>query len=88
MQPDVVDMLVPTPLHGAVATRVLDAGFHVQVQKPLARRLEEADRMLDGRGNAAARRCRVLEDYLFYPPLVKLREVVASGAIGSRSGCT
>src|SRR5690348_7777507 len=33
---DVVDVLVPTPAHCAVATRVLDAGFHVQMQKPLA----------------------------------------------------
>ena len=36
-QPDVVDVLVPTPAHGEVVTRVLDAGFHVQVQKPIAR---------------------------------------------------
>ena len=49
--PDVVDILVPTPMHGDIGTRVLDAGFHVQVQKPLARTLDDADRML-----AAARR--------------------------------
>ena len=29
---------------------------------------------------------RVLEDYLFYPPLVKLHEVVASGEIGTPVG--
>jgi predicted dehydrogenase len=79
---DVVDVLVPTPLHCEVVTQVLDAGFHVQVQKPLARSLDEADRML-----AAARRTgavvRVLEDYVFFPPLVKLRDIVASGEIGA-----
>ena len=41
-----VDVLVPTPAHGEVVCRVLEAGRHVQVQKPLARSLEDADRML------------------------------------------
>ena len=81
LQPDVVDILVPTPLHGPVATHVLDAGFHVQVQKPLARSLEDADRMVEAAQRSGAT-LRVLEDYLFYPPLVKLREVVQSGEIG------
>ncbi len=78
---DVVDVLVPTPNHADVVTHVLDAGFHVQVQKPLARSLADADRML-----AAARRTnavlRVMEDYVCFPPLMKLREIVQSGEIG------
>lgn len=82
---DVVDILVPTPLHGGIAVRVLDAGFHVQVQKPIARSLEDCDRML-----VAARRTgavlRVLEDYLFFPPMVRLRDVVRSGDIGDPVG--
>ncbi len=83
--PDVVDILVPTPMHGDVATRVLDAGFHVQVQKPLARTLEDADRMLAAARRTGAR-LRVLEDYLYYPPLVQLREIVASGEVGDAVG--
>jgi predicted dehydrogenase len=64
---------------------VLDAGFHVQVQKPIARSLEDCDRMI-----AAARRTgavlRVLEDYLFFPPLVRLHDIVTSGEIGDPVG--
>jgi len=82
MDADVVDVLVPTPMHADIVTRVLDAGFHVQVQKPLARSLDDADRML-----AAARRTnavlRVMEDYVCFPPLVKLRDIVQSGEIGA-----
>jgi len=78
---DVVDVLVPTPAHCDVVTQVLGAGHHVQVQKPLARSLDEADRMLRAADDAGAV-LRVLEDYVFYPPLVKLREVVRSGEIG------
>jgi predicted dehydrogenase len=82
---DVVDVLVPTPAHGEVVCRVLDAGFHVQVQKPLARSVEDADRMLAAAARTGAA-LRVMEDYLFYPPLVKLREIVASGEIGAPTG--
>lgn len=82
---DVVDVLVPTPYHADVVCRVLDAGFNVQVQKPLARSVEEADRMI-----AAAERSgalfRVMEDYFFHPPLVKLREILESGEIGAPRG--
>jgi predicted dehydrogenase len=77
---DVVDVLVPTPAHADVVVPVLDAGFHVQVQKPIARDLAGADRMLAAvRGDATL---RVLEDYLFYPPLVRMKELIDDGEIG------
>jgi predicted dehydrogenase len=82
--PDVVDVLVPTPAHGAVVTHVLDAGFHVQVQKPIARSMDDADAMLAAADRSGAL-LRVLEDYLFYPPLVQLRDVVESGELGQAS---
>ena len=82
---DVVDVLVPTPAHADVAIAVLDAGFPVQLQKPIARTLDDGERIV-----AAARRnrvmLRILEDYIFYPPIVKLREVVDSGEIGDPVG--
>jgi len=78
-------VLVPTPNHADVVTEVLEAGFHVQVQKPLARDLEGADRMLDAVGRAGTT-LSVLEDYLCYPPLRKLADVVASGEIGEPLG--
>jgi predicted dehydrogenase len=73
-------VLVPTPRHCEVVSQALAAGFHVQVQKPLARSLDEADRMLAARTDGAV--LRVMEDYVCYPPLVQLRDVVASGEIG------
>ena len=38
--PDVVDVLVPTPLHADVALPIIEAGFAVQLQKPVARSLD------------------------------------------------
>ena len=43
---DVVDVLVPTPAHADVVEQVFRAGYHVQVQKPLARDVQGAERML------------------------------------------
>jgi predicted dehydrogenase len=51
------------------------------VQKPIARSLEDADRMLAAAERSGAS-LRVLEDYLFYPPLTKLHDVVSGGEIG------
>lgn len=78
---DVVDVLVPTPLHAEVVEQVFRAGYHVQVQKPLARDVEGAERMLAAR-DAAGATLRVLEDYLFFPPLVKMRDLIVAGEIG------
>src|SRR5215218_7091558 len=78
---DVVDVLVPTPVHAEVVEQVFRAGYHVQVQKPLARDLEGAERML-GASEAAGATLRVLEDYLFFPPLVKMHDLIADGEIG------
>jgi predicted dehydrogenase len=81
---DVVDVLVPTPMHTDVVCQVLDAGFHVQVQKPLARDLAGADRMLAAIPKGAT--LRVLEDYVFFPPLVKMKQLIDAGEIGRPVG--
>ncbi len=60
----------------------LAAGRHVLVEKPLARTLEEADRMLE----AAARAGRVLmtaENFRFMPALRWLRRELDAGALGA-----
>jgi predicted dehydrogenase len=77
---DVVDVLVPTPMHSDVVCQVLEAGFHVQVQKPLARDMEGADRMLAAVPPGGT--LRVLEDYVFFPPLVKMKELIDNREIG------
>ena len=84
--PDVVDVLVPTPLHADVVVPILERGFHVQVQKPISRDLEGADRMLAAARDSAAT-LNILEDYRCYPPMVKLGELVHGGEIGEPVGC-
>ncbi len=82
---DMVEIGVPSPLHCEVACKVLDSGFHVNLQKPMASSLAEADRMI-----AAARVSgavlRVMEPYLFFEPLQVLKKIVESGEIGEVAG--
>ncbi len=82
---DAIEALLPAPLHADGVVELLDAGWHVNLQKPMANDLAEAQRMLD-----AARRndrvLRVMENYLFYEPLRRLKDTVESGELGPVSG--
>ncbi len=61
---DLVEVLVPTPLHGEVVCAALSAGHHVNVQKPMARTLDEADAMIAA-ANETGVELRVMENFLF-----------------------
>lgn len=82
---DLVDVLVPTPLHHEVVCAALRAGRHVNVQKPMARTLAEADDMI-ALAEEAGVVLRVMENFLFYEPLMKLKQVVESGDLGDPVG--
>ncbi|HEX8421884.1 MAG TPA: Gfo/Idh/MocA family oxidoreductase, partial [Pyrinomonadaceae bacterium] len=43
---DAVSLAVPTEAHSEIGCQLLEAGVHVLVEKPIARSLEEADRMI------------------------------------------
>jgi predicted dehydrogenase len=79
---NLVELVVPHHLHADMAVEACRAGKHVSVQKPMARTLEEADRMI-----AAARTAgvvlRVYENFVFYPPIVRACEMIQAGEIGA-----
>jgi predicted dehydrogenase len=82
---DVVECLLPVPLHADGIVELLDQGWHVNAQKPLCNDLQSAARIL-----AAARSngtiLRVMENYLFYEPLRRLKAAVDAGEIGTVAG--
>lgn len=78
---DAVELLTPTYLHPQQAIAGLQAGKHVSCQKPIATTVAEAD-AIAAAVKQARTRFRVTENFLYYPPIVKARELLNSGAIG------
>ena len=85
LEVDAVEALLPIPLHVDGVIELLGHGWHVNLQKPMCNTLADAERMLDA-ARANDRVLRVMENYLFYEPLLRLKETVASGAIGDVVG--
>jgi predicted dehydrogenase len=82
---DAVEALLPIPLHVEGVIELLGYGWHVNLQKPMCNDIASAQRMIDAAG-ANDRVLRVMENYLFYEPLRKLKETVESGVLGEVSG--
>ena len=78
---DAIEALLPIPLHVDGVTELLGHGWHVNLQKPMCNDLPSAQRMLDA-AKANDRVLRVMENYLFYEPLRKLKEIVDSHELG------
>jgi hypothetical protein len=82
---DAAEVLLPIPLHADGVSELLSFGWHVNMQKPMCNDLAEARRILDA-AQAHGRVLRVMENYLFYEPLRKLKAVAESAEIGEVSG--
>ncbi len=85
LEVDAVEALVPATLRPGIVVEMLDAGWHVNLQKPMCNTLDEA-RVLTDAAQRNDRVLRVMENYLFYEPLRTLKETVASGELGDISG--
>ena len=85
LEVDAVEALLPIPLHVEGVIELLGYGWHVNLQKPMCNDIASAQRMIDA-ATANGRLLRVMENYLFYEPLRKLKETVESGEIGEVSG--
>jgi predicted dehydrogenase len=78
---EAVVIATPVPTHHELAMRALDAGKHVFVEKPPAMREAEMDEMIA----LAERKSLTLMPghlLLYHPGVVKLKELVDSGALG------
>lgn len=78
---DLVELLVPHHLHAEMTVAACQAGKHVSVQKPMAISVAEANRMI-----AAAEQARVVlrvyENFVFYAPAMRAKEMIEAGEIG------
>lgn len=78
---DAVDIITPHDLHAEIAIQAAQAGKHISVQKPMALNLEECQRMIAAAERAGVK-LKIFEYSVFYPPVVRARELMESGEIG------
>ena len=72
----------PHDRHVADVLAALDAGRHVLVEKPIARTLEESDRIIDA-ARAAGRVLMVAENFHFMPAFRWVRRLLDEEAVGA-----
>ena len=78
---EAVDIVAPNDVHAEVAIAAAQAGKAILIEKPLARSLDEADRVVE-----AVRRCGVIvvyaENRRFSPALQRMHRAVTEGGLG------
>lgn len=81
---DAVELLTPTNMHPEQIIAALDAGKHVSCQKPISNTVAETNAVAQA-VERSDKTFRVTENFLYYPPIVKAKELIDSGATGELS---
>jgi predicted dehydrogenase len=85
LEVDAIEALLPIASHADGVVELLGHGWHVNLQKPMAMGLADAQRMIEAAADAGVA-LRVMDNYLFYEPLARLKALVDDGAIGEVVG--
>lgn len=79
---DLVEILLPHHLHYQATLDLAAAGKHISLQKPMAITVEQANEMI-----AATKKAKVIfkvfENFIFYPPVLKAKQLIDDGEIGT-----
>jgi predicted dehydrogenase len=78
---DAIALATPVPSHAELAVRVLEAGKHCFVEKPLAQSVADAERALAA-AQASGRVLMVGHLLEYHPGVQKLKQLVDSGELG------
>jgi predicted dehydrogenase len=78
---DAIALATPVPTHADLAVRVLAAGKHCFIEKPLAQSVPDAQRVLDA-AERSGRTLMVGHLLEYHPGLRKLKELTDSGELG------
>jgi predicted dehydrogenase len=78
---DVVHVLTPPQTHAALASRAMEAGCNVLVEKPMALSTEQADRMIAAADANNVKLC-VNHNLLFDPVILRACTLLRAGTIG------
>jgi predicted dehydrogenase len=79
---DLVEILTPHHLHFKHTIDAAAAGKHISLQKPMAISVAEADKMIAETEKAGVI-FKVFENFIFYPPIMRAKDLVEAGEIGT-----
>lgn len=80
-----VDICTPPQTHLDLSIRVMKAGCHVLMEKPMALSFKQADEMVRASNENQVKLC-VVHNKLFEPVVMKARSMVSQGGIGDLVG--
>ncbi|WP_339242963.1 Gfo/Idh/MocA family oxidoreductase [Paenibacillus sp. FSL F4-0243] len=78
---DMIDIAVPTYLHAEMACSLLERGYHVFCEKPMARTSVEAQKMVDA-AERSGKKLMIGQCLRFWPGYEYLKEVVETEQFG------
>lgn len=78
---DLIVNATPSHLHVPVSLELLEAGFHVLCEKPLARTKEEVDRLVAA-SKRAGKVIAIFQQYRYFPVIQEINKVLDSGVLG------
>lgn len=78
---DAVEIITPHHLHRQMVIDAARAKKHISVQKPMAMNVKECDDMISACKKEGVK-LKVFENFVFYPPYVKAKELIEQGEIG------
>ena len=79
---DLVEILTPHHLHYQHTLDAVAAGKHISLQKPMAMSVAEANELIAATKKAGVI-FKVFENFIFYPPVTRAKELIEAGEIGT-----
>lgn len=78
---EAVDIAVPTASHMPLAIKASEAGKHILLEKPMARTVQECDKIITATDKAGVK-LMVDHSLRFFPPFRQAKKIVDEGGIG------
>jgi len=82
---NLIDICTPPQIHTSMALEGIERGCHILMEKPMALKTSDCDQMINASRNKGVKLC-ITHNMLFFPPMLKAKEMVAEGAIGTFIG--
>lgn len=82
---DIVDICVPPQIHAPIAIEAMESGSHVIMEKPMALKASDCEKMIKI-AEEKDLKLSVVHNDLFHPPFIKAKQLVQNGEIGEFRG--